>query len=177
MLFQLDIEYLYVWVFACAKLHLGIAKVSLKSQVWKPHTHSGIFTMFVLFYLIPDPQYEGWQNSETGAEQGPDTARNETKSTHSHLPKPPPRCTSSVTLTAILKPSLNRRTGGRCTLNEVVLGSTRGTLHCRSDNIYTRDNIWRAINQLVTITVPERLLYHLTLSKLIKMSLVFKVVL
>ena len=35
--------------------------------------------MFVLFCLIPDPQYEGWQDGETGAERGPDTTRNKTK--------------------------------------------------------------------------------------------------
>lgn len=69
-------------------------------------------------------------------------------------------------------------TEARSTLIKVVSESPCGTLYCRSDNIYRRDCFWRAIYQLLTITEPKKLLYHLnSLYKLIKMwTFVAKVV-
>lgn len=61
MLFHLDIEYLRVCVcvFACEQITSRNGQNDPRKAKFQNRTDNGICTMFVLFCLIPDPQYEG----------------------------------------------------------------------------------------------------------------------
>lgn len=149
MLFHLDIEHLHVQNYI-----KNWSKWSQKSQVEKPHAHTGICTMFVLSNSRP-PVWglsEQWNGSWTWARHYQEW--DQKLLTHTFL-----SLCWGVHHLSYLQQSWNhlstelsswqRWTGAVPTLLEVIARSSW-------DNIYTSCKIYGAINQLVTLTGPNK---------------------